>query len=386
MWPPRSSLRATPPRSNSAWSLRSPTPGQPRAPAPQPLSVEFGYWLDEVTRLRESDSEDYPAGIRQRLVYLLDVKHHPRAEPRLLVSPVSARLLKDGSFSPDLRPYNPASALSAAPAKFLRPSDRSILRRLEGRNWPTAFGDSHTARTLRGEEGTVILEAILATGRAYWKAHSGPTVRQGPSRRARFHWQLGGDAAQRLTLDVDGGRPLQVVSLAPPWYVDESDALLGPLETGLGPRLAEALLALPPVPPGQETPLRTALKSRLPDLIALQPPELPPAETPAVPPIPRLVLTTGAPSPPPAWAWTRVAYNQPAVAPPVARLSFRYGPAEVTRADRHPRLTLAHDGRVINVARDLRAERLAEARLRGLGFGARALRSTRTGRSIRAAT
>jgi len=336
---------------------------EPVARPVEALSSSLSIWVDELARLDESDSEEYPPEIRQRLIYLLDVKRYARAAARLVVSPVSTRLLKDETFSVSVQSYNPAAALQPMPAKFLRPPDRAILRNLELLSRGGAYSTGLRDGSLAGEEGVAILEAIIATGRARWRAAGGPEIVRGRPRRAQLTWRLGDDAAQHPDFQVEGDETLQVVALAPPWYVDEATGVVGPLETDLSPRLAAALLSAPPVPAGESTLLREVIEARLPAIAALVPPELPPPEEVRGPPIPRLTLLAAERYQPYAW---RASPNVPV---PVARLSFLYGSAEIGERDDRPRPAIVHDGRVFNVVRNRRLERQAQKLLRDGGFG-----------------
>mgnify|MGYP001806948925 FL=1 len=103
---------------------------------PPPLSHPVSAWLGGLMTAIQTGTEDYPPTIQQRIWYVL--------MEGAQVAPVSLRLRKDGTPG-DARPYNPASAVSAAPAKFLRPSDRHSLRALrsmaDGRG-PAAEGSA----------------------------------------------------------------------------------------------------------------------------------------------------------------------------------------------------------------------------------------------------
>jgi len=343
--------------------LASPATELTLASIPEPLSSQLSFWVDELARLDETDGEEYPAEIRQRLVYLLDIQRPTRAAARLVVSPVSTRLLKDESFSITSQSYNPAAALQPMPAKFLRPSDRAILRRLEILSRNATYDSAFHERTLSGEEGVLLLEAIMATGRARWKAVDGPPVTRGAPRRAQLSWRLGDDAAQHLDFQIEGDEPLRAVVLAPLWYVDEAAGVVGPLDTGLSPRLAAALLSAPPVPHEQSALLRRAIEARLPLLAALGPPELPPPEEVRGPPIPRLTLAAAEHYQPYGWR------ASPSAPLPAARLSFLYGGVEVDEHDERARPAKVRDGKVIEVIRDRRFEREAQKLLRARGFG-----------------
>ncbi len=366
------------------------------------LGADLAAWLDEVTAASASEGEAYPPEIRQRLIYVLELRRPaPRGTPRLVVRPLSVRLLKDGTFSDRVTPYRPVQAVQGTPARFLRRSDHAILAGLDGIARRVYYGTDAIA--LAGEEGARVLDAILATGRARWGDLAGPALARGEPRTARPRWRLGDDAAQHLEFDVVDGEPagdargahdgepagddrggdaatdrgahgtrraaaetarprVEAVCLAPPWYVDAGAGLAGPLDTGLSPRVAEALFAAPPVPAGREQLLGSALAARLPTLAALQPPPLQPMEHVAGPPAPQLLLTVQPPPFAPAWA----AWRPGPV--PVARLAFRYGAATIPAHESRDRDRFVRDQRMIEVERDTAAERAAHQRLRRLGL------------------
>ena len=336
--------------------------------APTALSASLSSWVDQLARLDESSSEDYPPDIRQRLIYVLDRRPVSSGAPRLLVAPKSVRLLKDGSFSTNVNSYSPAKVLQSNPAKFLRPSDRSILLRLERLAGTLFPGYGYSDRALGGEEGGEILEAIAETGRARWRAVDGPVVTIGKPRQGWFAWRLEDDAAYHAVFEVDGTgegeRPFSVVAMAPPWYVDEATGVLGPLETGLGPQVSEAIMLAPPVPVGESQLLQQALGTRLPELPIPAPPEPPPREVLQGPPVRRLTLTTCERPRPVYQGWQ----SQPGDPIPCAKLSFLYGGAEFNCGDRRLKPVAVHNDTIVEVRRSLRFEQAAESQLRVLGF------------------
>src|SRR5262249_15023292 len=73
-----------------------------RAPPPprlEALDPDLVAWIDTLARLEQTESEDYPPDAHQRVIYVLNVESSAERVPRLIVTPVSARLLKDGRLS-----------------------------------------------------------------------------------------------------------------------------------------------------------------------------------------------------------------------------------------------------------------------------------------------
>jgi hypothetical protein len=226
---------------------------QPTAPKaandPEALSSEVQDWLCTLEAAGETDSEDYPDTVRQRLMYVVYEYVWPIGKREARVRTVSARLLKDGSFSTTVSSYDPANVHGAqGGAKFLRPSDRAILGRLARlRGGSMGAGD----RSLTGEQGAAILEAILATGRARWGDLSGPVIVPGESLPGRITWIVADDGRQRPAVvprtDAGSVEPLAALPVAPPVAInaDQDDpgrVIASPLSVSLSPRRLAALL------------------------------------------------------------------------------------------------------------------------------------------------
>lgn len=108
------------------------------------------YKLRTLEAAGQSESEDYPDTVRQRLICVRDVHVWPIGRREVRVQPVSVRLLKDGTCSTNTTIYEPTNLRSPqGGATVLRPSDRAIL------------------------------EAILDTGRGRWKDVTGPVLVKG---------------------------------------------------------------------------------------------------------------------------------------------------------------------------------------------------------------
>jgi len=126
----------------------------PPVPVPEVLDPSLAGWIESLARLERTETEDYPPDIRQRLIYVLDAGQHHIGAPHVAVTPTSVRLLKDGSFSDKTIVFNPGNGQQPNVAKFIRPSDRDILRRFREMRY-AAPGQAGMA--LVGEEGASAL-------------------------------------------------------------------------------------------------------------------------------------------------------------------------------------------------------------------------------------
>ena len=109
-------------------------PLAPAAPSPPPapeLPPQLASWLNSLEKARARDTEDYPKGQPQRIIYVLASEADRLGVPRLELKVMSTRLLKDGALSQSAHNFEPRTALnSSSPAKYLRPSDFRIFRKI----------------------------------------------------------------------------------------------------------------------------------------------------------------------------------------------------------------------------------------------------------------
>ena len=327
------------------------------------LPSELSRWLDELDRVRTASSEDYPETVAQRLVYVLAPARYGAAIPRLGVNPISTRLLKDGRFSETGRTYDGDARSTTAPAKFLRPSDLRILAALSRIRRET-YGP---ASELFSEAAAVVLADMLATGRTRWLDVNGTVLATGEPRQGRITWDSETGETLRPRLDV--GEGVTVLNAMPPVYVDPAAGLVGPIETGLAPKIAATLLEAPPVPAGHVSALNAALALRAPDLVALRPPEPETVGTFEGAPVPLLRLIVGElPVAESNSVYRGYLYALPRERVALARLSFRYGDVTVPLGEAAPRLTRLVGRNLFEVRRDLDAERRHLKTLFALGL------------------
>ena len=324
-------------------------------PAEPVLPFEVAAWLQSLEGAEEVGSEDYPETVRQRLFYVLDVVPAPRGGA-LYVACFSASLRKDGGLGTPRR-YSPHQV--DTPARYLRPSDRLILRRLARLR--------HSASALDGDDDPPeLLRRIIATGRARWAEVGGPVVSEGPARPGRIAWRLDPDGTQQAALALDDG--LVGFRLPAPWHADPASGLVGPVDLGLPQGVATRLLSAPPIPAEAAPRVAVELARRLPALPVPAPRKLAPPEELGGPVVPHLRLTTATlPFDPthPGMPW-RAAQGSFQVS--VAQLAFRYGPIALPPGRQEPPRVMARDGKLYRLVRDRSAEQEALARLEEIGF------------------
>ncbi|MCW6510094.1 DEAD/DEAH box helicase [Lichenifustis flavocetrariae] len=326
------------------------------------LSSELLGWLDDLDRARATADETYPATVAQRIVYVLAPLARGSRAAQLMVKPISARLLKDGRYSDSGRPYAPDSVTSGQPAKFLRPSDIRILAALARLRRETYTTDLLLAR----ETAAPVLADILATDRAHWLSTDGPRLAPGGPRPARLVWTS--HDGQALRPIFEAADDLVVLNATPPVYVDAKAGLIGPLETGFQPKIAAALLDAPPVPADRIAAFTAALRQRAPDLAAVGPVDAGPPDVVEVAPVPCLRLLTARLPVQASAPFRHYGHEAPLEPVGIARLSFRYGPAQVAPGEPRARLSRIEGGRVLDIRRDLAAERGHSNALGQIGF------------------
>ncbi|HWD39162.1 MAG TPA: SWIM zinc finger family protein, partial [Fimbriimonas sp.] len=293
-----------------------------------PTNAPVERWLASV-RDASAPTNDFPAGIQQRLLYVLDFdteqdRHLP------LVHVLSARLQPNGEWQ-RATPYKAASLGAQQYAKYLRPIDIRLLKSMQHMLRPHAH--TELIYELAGPDAARILEELVETSRCHWSDISTAPLSRGPSLDAKPLWIEGPAGEQRFGLE---GVESLVLPVAPPWYLDRASNKCGPIETGLDRNIAAAMLGAPKVLPEHSRRVR----SELAELFGSNPELLPKAMRP-----PSLVTEKPEPHLHIGWASSRYAFSQfpnetvPRV--PYARLEFKYGevltngPGAEVRATEH---------------------------------------------------
>ena len=334
------------------YALTGPLRSAPAAPV---LPHEVQSWLGALEKAGEDDTEDYPATVRKRLIYVASQDLHSGG---LRLEPASIEMLRGGGVSDKVTHYGPQQLQGSNPPRFLRPSDHAILRRL------ARLG------SLDGDEMSDLVRRVIATGRGRWGAVDGPALQEGGAVPGTPAWRVMTDGRQRATLELPPG--LLFLRLTAPWYADPATGALGPVETALPPRLLRAILAAPAVPPEAAEALGTELARRMPEAHLPAPRPMPPPRAITDPAQPRLELFAGEmpPEPPGYRPPGRPQLAAPGGSVPMARLLFRYGPLlfPAEPSAYLPPTTVLHGDELLTLQRDRRAESGADLELREHGF------------------
>ena len=321
--------------------------GTKQAPAAA-LPSNLTAWLRELAASVTADSEEYPSNVTKRIFYMLGQSTQPgKMAPALSILIALGDVKRDGGVSARFTtPDAGQLARMQAPPKYIRPSDRGILRNLTGYMLDETRCDA-----------PAVLREILATGRGRLGAFPGRVARLGALRGATLHWTMDGQGNQRPALQVTGGATPFLVPA--PWYFDVTSGEVGPVEIGVQPTMLRRLLNAPPVQPDQTAAVRTALMASVPasGLPALQ--DIPHGGVIASKPVPCLQLQS-----------LDLAYHSAAdqFAGASAALSFRYGSVLVrAEAPAGPSERMI-DGLRYTLKRDERIEKRAAAQLGTMGL------------------
>lgn len=189
------------------------------------------------------------------LLYLLEpADGQGEATVHLLVC---RRLKKRGYGKPT--PFSIERAWQPYPPDYLGTDDLEILRSLFPHPHRSAGGKAR----LSGENGAVLLEALLQTGRCHWLEKDSTPLKPAPARHGAPEWEPMPDGRQRLIFRSIPPTD-RIFPTLPPWYLDLKGRCCGPLQSDLEPKLATALATAPPLAPEQVAPFNALLKQRFP--------------------------------------------------------------------------------------------------------------------------
>ncbi|MGX6566762.1 SWIM zinc finger family protein, partial [Cupriavidus necator] len=268
-----------------------------------------------------------------------------------------ARVSADGTIrSLDDRWQNVEKAL-IEPPKFIAEEDLPILRGL----WLGRSQASYTGGFgLQGVTGAVILEQLMATGRAFVSfspagSHYPGThcaLHYGPVRSAQLTWQTQPDTRVRPVLQAEPPATLLLTTTQPCWYADADSGEAGILAMPWPSEQLADFLSMPAITLDEAALVGNVLREVAPDL------PMPPAHEAAsvrsinCAPVPVLALDTL-----PTWASSQ----------DFATVSFDYAGHSLP-AHSSTTLLQAAGGEVIQVKRDADLERKRLTELQKAGF------------------
>lgn len=196
--------------------------------------------------LPRASSASQGAQVQQRLCYLLQsVGDGRNCELQLSLwvgqaSPGADRIAR-GSASP----FVPRAVGSNDYPRYVDASDRQILQALIAQR-------SDGPWILKGVDGAIVLNQVIATKRALWQSLENTSLRVGTSRAAQLSWQPLPNGDQQLCCDVaDAATAFVSFGLEPPIYIDAASKEIGALALPCSTDLVRRHWHAPAVAPEQ---------------------------------------------------------------------------------------------------------------------------------------
>ena len=346
------------------------------APAPLPATTpanqgptlpwQVTQWLSAMTASAQGTrAPDYPATVRDRLVYVLG-----QSGAGLAITAMKATVLADGRVSDRATRYDiERLKRQEVRPQFVLRKDLEILRDLEAIGL-AANGSSAGYSPWRSkfvEDGAPdalpVLRRIAETGRGRWGERDGPFLHEAKPRAVEFRWlgQDGGTQELRLTC-LETATPLIALAVATPSWIDPATGAFGLMETDLSVAQVQAFLKAPKIPAGIAAEVAARLAAIGSSVIPV--PKAIGVETrQGRDPVPvlRLFGLRGHRRFGEIWRGQKEAVVQPAL-----RLSFDYD-GQVAPARNSEALRFKEGETIITLKRDSAAETAAMAQLQGQG-------------------
>jgi len=182
-----------------------------------------------------------PKAARDAILYALHCEPHAPGARLMLYK---ARVDAEGRFNGRGEPwFNHEQALFKPPA-FVREDDLPVFRLLRA---VQGKAGSYTTAAIAGERGLALLQAVLATGRAFAaddEDHPLKPLHSGPSRPGQLRWQQE-PRGLRPRVDTEPSAGV-VLPTTPLWYLDAARGEAGPVLIEHQQAL-RAVLELPPL-------------------------------------------------------------------------------------------------------------------------------------------
>lgn len=343
-----------------------PTPDQPapvnRSPS---LPWQVTQWLAAMTvTAQASQAPDYPATVRDRLVYVLGL-----SSSGLSVTAMKATVMADGRVSERATRYD-VERLKRQEVRpqFVLRKDLEILRDLEAvglaANGGGAGGSAWRPKFV--EDGAPdlmpVLRRISETGRGRWGERDGPFLHEDPPKAVEFRWQGHEGGTQELRpVCIQTATSLIALPMATPAWLDPATGAFGLMETDLRPSQVQAFIRAPKIPADIAAEVASRLSAigssvPVPKAIGV---EIRQGHDPV--PVLRLFGMRGHRRFGEAWRGQKEAVLQPAL-----RLSFDYA-GHVALARNSDPLRFKEGDTIVTLKRDSAAESAAMSQLKGQG-------------------
>jgi superfamily II DNA or RNA helicase len=314
------------------------------------LNGAVGGWLHQLRQAVQ------PPASPEAIAYRLDWPMAPGSP--FVIDLRVVRILKSGEWGADRG--LPSQQLANATANYLTPTDRGIIKLLQGGSW-----SSQLRLPDDPEIADLAMRRIIATGRCRWQNVASPPLALGANRPGRLSWQVGADGRQTVGIALDDPSAV-VLASASPWYVLPAEHLAGPVELDLARPLVRIALSAPPVTKAQAEAVGAALERELPGLALPRPRSDIVEEIQKDPPVPVLTLVQRKRG----WNYWGVRTKEWDDTVDLALLGFSYGGVVIDPEDRRNELRAFEEGRIVVRRRNRNAERGALKQLQELGLQA----------------
>ncbi|WP_188822541.1 DEAD/DEAH box helicase [Brucella endophytica] len=329
------------------------------ASAPATLPARLASWLGDLQAAQSQMPDDpdiWPATVRDRLLYLLNVD----GNGRLTIETMKSTVLKNGNLSATARRYDVSRIDRQNSPKFIRLRDLKIISRLKMLGFAQPYYYYGQQPEPVPGEIYALLEMIAETGLGRWRDPAGPALHAGETREGVFQWQTLKQGAQQLMLTDKDGRRLHPLPLDPPAFVDPQTGEIGLLTLDAPARMVPLLLNAPVIPAEHASQImRTLLE--MPQVPIPVPQRIDTETRQARAPLPVLRLSLTKATRHGQYSWMREPVQLPTL-----RLSFDYdgrvfgdGPGGQER--------FLENGKAVTLLRDRQAEEQAFDRLQEAG-------------------
>lgn len=315
-------------------------------------------WLGTVAH-GEPDPGELIEGAKYRTFYVVTQEVNRYFAVRTHIRAINRSLLKSGEFGTGTD-VKAASIDNRQFAKHFNTFDRRLLLDLS-RN---AGREDWAKANFRLEEfhGERLLRQTLKSGRCVWQNPDGVPLREGPTRAGKIVWTTDRKGEQAPSVEIDGGGV--ALPLNPPWYVDGRTGECGPIDCGMNPGVAFALLSAPGIAPEYADGVRTLL-TRFGVPNEAVPAEPMPVERLAVSPTAHLAVEMAFCESVRYEYWRKD--KRPPIPIPFARLTFRYGDVQVAPSEKSEIRQVLKD-RIRIIPRDAKFESECERTLFETGW------------------
>jgi SNF2 family DNA or RNA helicase len=203
------------------------------------LSPRLAHWLRDLEGALAPPPEVKTG--QQVVLYLLKVMERQNP-PRPRVSLYVTKKLKSGYFGAGRE--KDFSMFSGRGLDCLTEDDYEIANLLlSNSRYDSWYDDGYLPQA--GEVFDSLLKRLIHTGRCHFQHAKNPPLQFGDSKHAQIIWQPTPDGRQAPQLQVDGNATIMWGEK--PWYVDQQAGLAGPLVLPMPFKVAEVMLAAPPL-------------------------------------------------------------------------------------------------------------------------------------------